>query len=183
MIVDYCLHVRALVVIVAAALIAASCGADDSAPGAEITVFAAASLTAAFTELGDAFSDIDPDVALAKGEELGVPHYTDYKKCVKEAGAEAVTIATPHFFHPTVGIYAMKNGLHVLSEKPIAATISAAERMAKTAKGLGNSDRRRISQRWRPSRVSVRPLRSRCHARTSQRWPAAVTSALKWSRR
>ena len=64
MIVDYCLHVRAVVVVVVAALIAASCAADDSAPGADVTVFAAASLTAAFTELGDAFSDVDPDVAI-----------------------------------------------------------------------------------------------------------------------
>lgn len=55
---------RAVVVIVVAALIAASCGAGDSAPGADVTVFAAASLTAAFTELGDAFTadHLEPEV-------------------------------------------------------------------------------------------------------------------------
>ncbi len=78
--------------------------------------------------------DIDPEVAEARGEEYGVPWYTDYKKCIKETDCEAVTIATPHFQHPIVAIYAMKQGKHVLSEKPIAATISMAEKMAKTAK-------------------------------------------------
>jgi len=45
------------------ALLAASCGADDAPPvgDATLTVFAAASLTAAFTELGDAFTAENPD--------------------------------------------------------------------------------------------------------------------------
>ena len=45
------------------ALLAASCGSDDAPPAgdATLTVFAAASLTAAFTELGDAFTAEDPD--------------------------------------------------------------------------------------------------------------------------
>ena len=43
------------------ALLAASCGYDDSAPGADVTVFAAASLTAAFSELGDAFMADHPE--------------------------------------------------------------------------------------------------------------------------
>ncbi len=50
--------------IVVAALIAASCGSDDSASGADVTVFAAASLTAAFTELGDAFMAEHPEAAV-----------------------------------------------------------------------------------------------------------------------
>ena len=31
---------------------------------------------------------------------------------------EAVLIATPHYFHPPIGIEALKAGLHVMSEKP-----------------------------------------------------------------
>ena len=81
-----------------------------------------------------AVCDIDPDVAKAKGEEHGVPYYTDYKECIRKSGAEAVTIATPHFQHPIVGVYALKQGLHVLSEKPMASTISAGEKLVKTAK-------------------------------------------------
>jgi molybdate transport system substrate-binding protein len=57
---------RILVALVGAGLVAASCGSadggsDDSSAGG-VTVFAAASLSAAFTELGDAFTAANPDV-------------------------------------------------------------------------------------------------------------------------
>ena len=51
---------------VAVGLVAASCGSgdggSDESSGGNVTVFAAASLTAAFTELGDAFTAANPDV-------------------------------------------------------------------------------------------------------------------------
>jgi molybdate transport system substrate-binding protein len=58
--------VRATVALVIAALVVASCGSDDSGSGgdADITVFAAASLTAAFTEIGEAFTAENPDAAV-----------------------------------------------------------------------------------------------------------------------
>ena len=84
-----------------------------------------------------AVCDADPEVAKAKGEEFGVPHYTDYKACIDESGAEAITIATPHYFHPPVGVYAMRKGLHVLTEKPIGVEIAAAEELVKTARDTG----------------------------------------------
>lgn len=47
------------------ALLATSCGSDDAPPaGDTTTVFAAASLTAAFTELGDAFTAENPDAGV-----------------------------------------------------------------------------------------------------------------------
>jgi len=78
--------------------------------------------------------DIEEDVAKARGEEFGVPYFTDYKKAIKSGMAEAVIVATPHWIHPEIGIYAFNNGLHVLSEKPIAVTVSDADKMIKAAK-------------------------------------------------
>jgi molybdate transport system substrate-binding protein len=54
---------RAAVAFVVAALVVASCGSDDSGSGdgTDVTVFAAASLTAAFTEIGEAFMVDHPD--------------------------------------------------------------------------------------------------------------------------
>ena len=53
----------------AVGLVAASCGSgnggSDDSSGGNVTVFAAASLTAAFTELGDAFTAANPDVEVA----------------------------------------------------------------------------------------------------------------------
>jgi molybdate transport system substrate-binding protein len=67
---------RLLATVAALALFTAACGDDDTsspgtAPGAggdvagEVTVFAAASLTDAFTEIGDAFTAANPDVEVA----------------------------------------------------------------------------------------------------------------------
>jgi molybdate transport system substrate-binding protein len=51
--------------IAALALLAGACGSDDDTGGAgDITVFAAASLTAAFTEIGDAFMVANPDATV-----------------------------------------------------------------------------------------------------------------------
>ena len=56
------MRTRIVALLVLASLVAASCGTDSSAAGdedrADITVFAAASLTAAFTELGEADAGI-----------------------------------------------------------------------------------------------------------------------------
>ncbi len=52
-----------LMVLVLCTATVAACGTDDAAPQARtVTVFAAASLTDAFTELGDAFEQTFPDV-------------------------------------------------------------------------------------------------------------------------
>jgi molybdate transport system substrate-binding protein len=53
---------------IVAVLVVASCGSGDADGGdvaqGDVVVFAAASLTAAFTELGDAFTAANPDVAV-----------------------------------------------------------------------------------------------------------------------
>ncbi|MCM8776951.1 MAG: Gfo/Idh/MocA family oxidoreductase [Candidatus Omnitrophica bacterium] len=78
--------------------------------------------------------DIEKEVAKARGEEFGVPYFTDYREAVKSGLADAVIVATPHWIHPEIAIYAFKNGLHVLSEKPIAVTVTDADKMIKAAK-------------------------------------------------
>ena len=59
-------HGLPLVALVLLALVGASCGSDESesSPSGGVTVFAAASLTAAFTEIGDAFMVENPEVAV-----------------------------------------------------------------------------------------------------------------------
>ncbi len=58
--------VMPVLIVIGVVLAAVSCGSDDGgqrdATSANVTVFAASSLTAAFTELGDAFTAANPDV-------------------------------------------------------------------------------------------------------------------------
>ena len=81
-----------------------------------------------------AVCDANADLARKVGEQYGIPCYTDHREMIKKSGAEAIFVATTHFFHPVVGTYALQKGLHVLSEKPIGASIGPADRMVKTAK-------------------------------------------------
>jgi predicted dehydrogenase len=45
--------------------------------------------------------------------------FTDSRKLIRSGEVDAVLIATPHYFHTTIGIDALDQGLHVLTEKPI----------------------------------------------------------------
>ena len=49
----------------------------------------------------------------------GVQYFTDSHELITSGLCDAVLIATPHYFHPTIAIDAFENGLHVLSEKPV----------------------------------------------------------------
>ncbi|HOV22116.1 MAG TPA: Gfo/Idh/MocA family oxidoreductase [Candidatus Ratteibacteria bacterium] len=78
-------------------------------------------------------SDAAEGLARKRGEEFGVKYFTDYKELITSGLCDAVIVATPHWFHPEVSIFAFENGLHVLSEKPIAVTVSAADKMIESA--------------------------------------------------
>lgn len=73
-----------------------------------------------------AVCDVDPS-KLAR--------YPDYKRfesseaMIRSGEVDAVLIATPHYGHTTIGIDALQNGLHVLSEKPISVHKADAQRL------------------------------------------------------
>ena len=48
-----------------------------------------------------------------------VAKFTDSGELMRSGLVDAVLIATPHYFHTSMGIEALENGLHVLVEKPI----------------------------------------------------------------
>jgi len=81
--------------------------------------------------------DIDEKVARERSEKFGVKYFLDYKKLIDSGMCDAVVVATPHWFHPEISIYAFKKGLHVLCEKPIAVTGSGAQKIIAAAKKSG----------------------------------------------
>ena len=85
-----------------------------------------------------AVSDIDPQVTKKVAGENKVPGFPDYKKLLESTLIDAVLIATPHYFHPEIGIAAMERNLHCLCEKPIAVSVDAADRFVEAA---GKNDR------------------------------------------
>src|SRR3954468_17674076 len=55
--------------------------------------------------------------------------FTDGEELMRSGLVDAVIIATPHYQHTTLGIEAMKQGLHVMVEKHISAHKADAERL------------------------------------------------------
>lgn len=55
--------------------------------------------------------------------------FTDGEALIRSGLVDAVIIATPHFQHTTLGIAALKEGVHVMVEKPISAHKADAERL------------------------------------------------------
>ena len=62
-----------------------------------------------------------------------VPVYEDHNQLFNECSPDAVIIAVPTTLHREIAIDAIKKGIHVLIEKPIAATIEDAEEIIQTA--------------------------------------------------
>jgi UDP-N-acetyl-2-amino-2-deoxyglucuronate dehydrogenase len=73
----------------------------------------------------------DVDVARAReaGDAQGVPWFRSLEEMLAHAPCDVVTLATPSGLHPRGGIVAAQAGKHVVCEKPMAITLSAADEM------------------------------------------------------
>jgi len=58
-----------------------------------------------------------------------VKTFVDSAELIRSGLVDAVIIATPHYFHTTIGVDAMQQGIHVLTEKPISVHKADCERM------------------------------------------------------
>ena len=64
--------------------------------------------------------------------------FEDYTDLLKNSDTNAVIIAVPHPLHAKIAIEAFKYGKHVLVEKPLDITVSAAEDLCAAAEKSGN---------------------------------------------
>ncbi len=78
-----------------------------------------------------------PENARSVGTANRVPYFTDYRRLIESQLCDAVLIATPHYFHPEIGLAAFQAGLHVLCEKPIAVTVRGADALVDAAEKSG----------------------------------------------
>jgi predicted dehydrogenase len=84
-----------------------------------------------------AVCDVVPEVARSVAEKHGVRGFERYEDLLDSGLVDMVLIATPHYFHTPIAIAAFERGLHVLSEKPIAVSVSDADRMIRAARASG----------------------------------------------
>jgi len=78
-----------------------------------------------------AVCDIIPERAREAAEKYNAVAYTDYDEMLKRDDIDLISICTPSGMHPEHGIKAAQHGWHVITEKPMAITLEAADALIK----------------------------------------------------
>lgn len=69
-------------------------------------------------------------------EEFGCAFTTDFDE-ILDKGIDVVHLCLPHYLHPVMAVKAMKAGINVLTEKPIAISLQDADEMLKVQEETG----------------------------------------------
>jgi predicted dehydrogenase len=135
-----------------------------------------------------AVADPDPRTRRhALGGSTGVREYDDWRALVDELAEtiDAVCVAVPSVLHADVVLSALEHGLHVLVEKPIAATLADGRRMHAAAADAGRKLMVGHVERFNPAVGKVKELVAegrlgrvyRAHATRVGPFPARVRDA------
>lgn len=84
-----------------------------------------------------AVCDANAERAAAFAERFGGRAFTDVQELLAASGAQAIVIGTPHPLHAGPAIRALEAGVHVLVEKPMAASLADCDAMLAAAKRSG----------------------------------------------
>ena len=84
-----------------------------------------------------AVCDNKPAIAQSVGSKLNCAHYTCYEDMLSQGGFQVLHICLPHYLHAPVAIAALKKGVHVVCEKPMATTVQDGEAMIAAARESG----------------------------------------------
>lgn len=83
----------------------------------------------------EAIADCDKDKAALVAQKVGITRvFADYQDLLSLEDLDAVSVCTPNYLHAPITIAACDAGKHVLCEKPMATTLSDAQRMIDAAK-------------------------------------------------
>ena len=107
-----------------------------------------------------ALCDNNPDKLIKAKENFGdgIAYFDDYKKMLESKLVDLIIIAVPHYFHPIIGMDALKSGINVLSEKPIGVYTKNVEEMDALAKKSGLTYGIMFQQRTHPSHKKIKEL-------------------------
>jgi len=84
--------------------------------------------------------------------------FTSSDDLISSGAVDAVLIATPHYAHTTIGIAALKAGLHVMVEKPISVHKADAEKLIAAHKNPKQVFAAMFNQRTDPYYIAIRDM-------------------------
>ncbi len=100
-----------------------------------------------------ALCDTNAETAQAVAQELGTEWFTDYRRL--KGLVEAVSIVVPTQQHYAVAKWFLGNGIHVLLEKPITATVAEARELVALAKQQGCTLQIGHLERFNPAMLAL----------------------------
>jgi len=103
--------------------------------------------------------DALPDRAREVAARFGTTAYSDYRELFGRV--DAVNIAAPTTLHAEIGVHCMKEGIHVLIEKPIAHTVEAAGQLIQAARENDRVLQIGHLERFNPAVVALREIITR----------------------
>ena len=103
----------------------------------------------------DAMSERAGEVAAR----FGTKAYSDYTELFGKV--DAVNIASPTTTHAEIGVHCLKEGIHVLAEKPIAHTLEAADQLIQAARENDRVLQIGHLERFNPAVVALREIVTR----------------------
>ncbi len=101
-------------------------------------------------------SDLRQERAQRTGEEFGVPYELDFRKWLDNDDVEVVYVLTETGNHHKVALEALEAGKHVLTTKPMDASVEACDRMIRLAESKGLLLGVDFGRRYRPDLLSLR---------------------------
>ena len=102
-----------------------------------------------------AISDIVPTTGKEFPE---IPFFNSARDMIDSGLIDALLIATPHFDHTKIGIYALEYGLHVLVEKPISVHKADCQKLLNSHKSQEQVFAAMFNQRTNPSYIRLHDL-------------------------
>lgn len=105
----------------------------------------------------------------------GVPAFSSHVDLIRSGKIDAILIATPHYAHTTIGVAALRAGLHVLVEKPISVHVADARKLIAAHQGGGQVFAAMFNQRTDPAFVKIREMVRGGELGTIQRMQWTVT--------
>ncbi len=100
----------------------------------------------------------DVDEGMLKRFDDKIRKFRDSRELIRSGLVDAVLIATPHYDHTTIGIDALKQGLHVLVEKPISVHKADCERLIAAHKGKKQVFAAMFQMRTEPRNKKIKEL-------------------------
>ena len=103
--------------------------------------------------------DAIPERAGEIAARFGTGAYSDYTELFGKV--DAVNIAAPTTLHAEIGVHCLKEGIHVLAEKPIAHTLEAADQLIQAARENGRVLQIGHLERFNPAVAALREIVTR----------------------